>query len=294
MRNHRSGLSAALAVLLSTAVPACAAPPAGEDAPAEGEAALPELGLLGTIPVYWGESGGMSEALAGAGTPHWARAQLELSYRLQPLDVLDEASLAPLDNLLLAQPRAFSAQENVALDAWVRRGGKLLLLADPLLTGESRYSIGDRRRPQDVILLSPLLTHWGLELEFVEDQPAGLATRDIAGTPLPVNLPGRFTRSASGGHCTLLAEGLLARCALGAGQATVLADAALLDLHEPHPAAAGALAWLVRRAFAENGDGAGQRAQGRVKPAISLAFEAAAHPLPGPDRRRSPVHEAGT
>jgi hypothetical protein len=223
----------------------------------------------------------MGDVLAGSGTPHWARTQLETGYRLRPLDVLDDASLAPLDNLLLAQPRALSAAENVALDRWVRRGGRLLLFADPLLTGESRYSMGDRRRPQDVILLSPLLTHWGLELEFVEDQPGGMATREIAGTALPVNLPGRLTPGASGGKCTFSAEGLLARCALAAGHVTVVADAAVLDLHQPHPAAARALEWLVDTTFEETGDGAGQHAQAGHKSAVSLA---SSHPPPAPLR----------
>jgi hypothetical protein len=288
MRDRRSSLSTALAALLAVAVPACAAAPAEEEAP------LPQLGLSGTIPIYWGEAEGMSEMLAGEGTPHWARAQLERSYRLRPLDLLDEANLAPLAYLLLAQPRALSAAENVAVDAWVRRGGKLLLFADPLLTGESRFSIGDRRRPQDVILLSPLLTHWGLELEFVEDQPGGAAMREIAGTALPVNLPGRFTRSAGSGNCTLAAGDLLARCTLGEGRVTVLADAALLDLHDPHPAAAEALAWLVETTFARAGDGTGQHAQTASRSAVFLAFGAERHHLSASLGAFMPAEDGGT
>jgi hypothetical protein len=216
---------------------------------------LPGLGVMGTIPLYWGEAEGLGELIGGEGEPHWARARLEEHYRLHPLASLTEGDLAPLDSLLLAQPRALSPAENVALDAWVRGGGRLLLFADPLLTGESRFAIGDRRRPQEVILLSPILRHWGLELEFVEDQRAGLNRREIAGQAVPVNLPGRFAPPMQSG-CTLEAGGLLADCKIGQGRAVVLADAALLDLHHPAPDAASALDMLVKRAL-KPGDFAG-------------------------------------
>ena len=228
---------AALAVLL--AVPAAAQE--AEDAP--------PLGLMGTIPIYWGEAAGLQELVGGGAEPHWARAQLEADYALRPLDYLDSATLAGLDYLLLAQPRALSGEENVALDAWVRAGGRLLLFADPMMTGHSRFSIGDRRRPMDVTLLSPILKHWGLTMEFAEDQPLGFRRVEAAGLAVPVNLPGRFT---PGGECALAAEGVMAQCALGEGRATILADAAALDLHEPDPAASAALAGLVRLAFGES------------------------------------------
>jgi hypothetical protein len=211
-------------------------------------AARPELGLMGTIPIYWGESGNVSELLGG-GASHWARARLEADFELRPLDTLSAESLAGLEFLLLAQPRALSPAENVALDAWVRAGGRLLLFADPMLTGESRFGLGDRRRPQDVILLSPILNHWGLPLEFDVDQPEGYAQVGDGDAAIPVNRPGSFTAPAQDSGCVLVADSVLARCAVGRGTATVLADAALLDLYDPHPAAAPALGWLVEQAF---------------------------------------------
>src|SRR5688500_18207995 len=169
MRPLRSSLSAILAGGLMSLASACQA----DEAVSSGQANVPELGLMGTIPIYWGEAGDFGEVLAGSGNAHWARARLETDYQLSPLDTLDEDSLAGIDLLLLAQPRALSPAENVALDAWVRGGGRLLLFADPMLTGESRFAIGDRRRPQDVILLSPILDHWGLAVAFDDDRPAG-------------------------------------------------------------------------------------------------------------------------
>lgn len=207
----------------------------------------PDLGLMGTIPVYWGEEGAFGDALSGKATPHWARAQLEASYTLHPLDTLTEQSLGGLDFLLLAQPRALSGSENVALDTWVRNGGRLLLFADPLLTGESRFAIGDRRRPQDVILLSPILGHWGLQLQFDESRPHGVTLVDGR---IPVNLPGTFVGEAGGeGACTVEANGVLARCTVGKGRVVALADAAVLDLYDPDPAAASALDWLLGEGF---------------------------------------------
>lgn len=237
-------LRRALAGAFGLAVAACA----------QAETADPaaELGLIGSIPIYWGESGGVEDLLGGQAEPHWARALLEESYRLRPLDTLDADALAGLDLLLLAQPRPLSPAENVALDAWVRGGGRLLLFADPLLTGESRFPLGDRRRPQDTILLSPLLGHWGLALEFDGDQPAGIRLVDAGGVPLPVDLAGRFAAVEPQSGCRLEAEAIVAWCAIGSGAALVVADAALLDLHDPHPAAAPAIRALIARLAGPN------------------------------------------
>lgn len=223
----------------------------------------PELALMGTIPIYWGEAGGVSDLLAGNAEEHWARAELERSYRLKPVDYLSQANLQPYDFLLLAQPRALSAQENVALDEWVRKGGRLLLFADPMLTGESHFALGDRRRPQEVILLSPILERWGLGLQFAVDQPSGGRLLPALGTEIPVNLAGRFalgeTAADAPADCALLdGDAALARCAIGAGTALVLADAAVLDLHDANPASVEALARLIVAAFGENGDFAGK------------------------------------
>ena len=243
MNDPRRASSRWLAILALFALPGCA----------QAETAKPPLGLMGTIPVYWGEAGELQELIEGTATPHWARATLERDYRLQPIEYLDSETLDAIDYLLLAQPRALSGEENVAVDAWVRNGGRVLLFADPMMTGHSRFAIGDRRRPQDVTLLSPILRHWGLELEFVEDQAVGPRVVRAGALELPVNLPGRFTLR-EGADCTLSADALLARCAIGEGAATIVADAALLDLHDTSPLAEPALEGLRALAFKPSGD----------------------------------------
>jgi hypothetical protein len=244
----RTSISALAALLALAAVPATAQAADG---------ARPTLGLMGTIPLYWGEADGLDEIVGGTAEPHWARGELAADYELRPLAYLDAAALAEFDHLLLAQPRALSGEENVALDAWVRAGGRLLLFADPMMTGHSRFAIGDRRRPQGVTLLSPILAHWGLRMEFVDDQPFGIRRVEAAGAAIPVNLAGRFAAAGTTGDCTLSGERILVRCALGQGTATILADAAVLDLHEPDSAAPAALRGLVWLAFGESGENAG-------------------------------------
>jgi hypothetical protein len=191
------------------------------------------LGLMSTLPIYWGEAAGIEEMLQSDSEPPWVRRRLERHYEIVPLDTLEQLQASDLDRLLLAQPRALSGAENVALDEWVRGGGNLLLFADPMLTGDYRFAIGDRRRPQDVILLSPILARWGLGLEYDPGQMASEYMAEAVGTALPVNQAGRFLlapdASDAPGDCTLSGGGLAARCRIGDGQVLLIADAAMLD-----------------------------------------------------------------
>jgi hypothetical protein len=152
----------------------------------------------------------------------------------------------------MAQPRPLAPAENVALDRWVRRGGRVLLFADPALTAESRFPLGDRRRPQDTLLLSPILARWGLLLEFDEAQLA--RARGVAlgrGATLPVDLPGRFALTDES-SCRVSRRALIARCAVGRGRVTAVADAALFEAPADDANLAGrrrALERLVAAAF---------------------------------------------
>ncbi len=186
----------------------------------------------------------MGAQLAPSGKPHWARPVLEEGRRLVPLDTL--LAPRPLADLFVAQPRPLEPAENVALDAWVRGGGHLLLFADPLLTAESRFALGDPRRPADTVLLGPILAHWGLALR---DAGEG---RESAGTPFPVNAPGELTLLPGPVQdCRIEQAGLIAACQIGRGFALIVADAALLEPADGPDAASRAesLRTLMRRAF---------------------------------------------
>lgn len=213
-----SALFAALLTLLA----ACS--PANREG---GQRDRPQLGLFSTLPIYWGE-GGFSAVLEGTDEKSWVRTLLERRFSLEPLDTLEPEAIAGLDRIMLAQPRPLAPSENVALDNWVRGGGRLLVFADPMLTRHSDFAIGDRRRPQDVVLLSPILTRWGLELRFDEDQPGGERWVEGHDGSVPVNQAGAFA-PLEGSGCIVSQGGLLARCAIGEGRVTLLADAAVLD-----------------------------------------------------------------
>ncbi|MDG2003602.1 MAG: ABC transporter [Novosphingobium sp.] len=194
---------------------------------------LEPLGLYTSLPILWRETGELSGLLDSDAPRHWALDVLEEHGNVRPLDSLagpdGTLPLARGALLVMAQPRPLAPDENVALDEWVRSGGRVLLFADPMLTAESDYALGDKRRPQDVVLLSPILAHWGLELQFDEEQPAGEHSASLLGDEVTVNLPGRFVPSGNSRECTLLASGLAARCQIGAGRVLALADAAMLE-----------------------------------------------------------------
>ncbi|HQS98137.1 MAG: hypothetical protein B7X90_05275 [Novosphingobium sp. 17-62-19] len=205
------------------------------------------LGLFTSLPILWSETGDLKQLVDAPTKPHWARTALEQRGRLIPLDTL--LDLSALRELVIAQPRPLAPEENVSLDAWVRKGGHVLLFADPMLTQDSAFALGDRRRPQDVVLVSPILARWGLGLTFDEDQPAGV--RESAGEGLSVNLPGAFTIIA-GGHdavCRIGRNGLVARCDVGKGRAVLVADAALLETGEDENARISGLNGLMDEAF---------------------------------------------
>lgn len=197
--------------------------------PDEGE--KPALGLFTSLPIYWAESDGLEAALDANGPMHWARTALEQDNRLVPLDTLEPEQVAGLTRLILAQPRPLAPSENVALDDWVRGGGRLLLFADPLLTEHSEFAIGDRRRPEDVVVLSPILARWGLELQFDEDQPAGERTDDVFGASVAVHLAGTLAKRPTDApsECALSSDRLAADCMIGKGRVLIVADAAMLE-----------------------------------------------------------------
>lgn len=219
--------------LLLPAVLALAGCGESDRAPARGPQAI---GLYTSLPIAWNESADVRGLLADQAPPHWALEALRERGRVIALDTLSPLRLPAAGMLVLAQPRPLTAPENVALDAWVQGGGRVLLLVDPMLTAHSLFGPGDPRRPQDIAMLSPILGRWGLELQFDDAQPAG--ERDVATAlgAIPVNLRGvwRIPGKAGDGvaRCRIDATGLLAECLAGKGRVLALADAAMLEIPE--------------------------------------------------------------
>ena len=161
----------------------------------------PTLLLLTSLPLVFNEQMSLE---AGGST---ALTRLEQRYRVEPISVADAASLKGQRLLLMAQPRAQPAEALVELDRWVRDGGHLLLLADPRLEWPSQRPLGDKLRPPLMFADTGLLKHWGLALS-----ESGLV---------------------SSGSCEIADQGLMARCRIGRGSATVVADADFLNADGP-------------------------------------------------------------
>lgn len=235
MRRSKLGaLACALGLFAAGLLWLYLAPSRDEQSPVEQKA---RLGLMTTLPIYWGEGAEFGDLLKEDQAPHWVRQLLELDYELVPLDSLaaDGAAvpspqLASLDRLALMQPRPLAPAEFAALDQWVNEGGELLLFADPLLTEHSEFALGDRRRPQAIALLSPIFARWGLTQFFDDNQPTGPQPVTYLDVAIPVDQAGYFENAgAENAQCSLQAEGLIADCAIGEGSALIVSDAALLD-----------------------------------------------------------------
>lgn len=196
----------------------------------------PELMVLTSLPILFGEE----FSLDAPASP--ALQALQGRYRLRPVSIADSGALKGGKLLLMAQPQAQPAEVLVELDQWVRSGGRLLLLADPLLEWPSKRPLGDVLRPMPAFADTGLLGHWGLRLDAPD--AAGPATVVIDGRAVHALSPG--TLVATGPGCTVEADGLAARCAIGQGQATVIADADFADVaRRREPARSGNLDFLL-------------------------------------------------
>jgi hypothetical protein len=175
--------------------------------------------LLTSLPLVFGEQFG----LQGGGSP--ALKALETRYRVVPISVADTASLRGSRLLLMAQPLAQPPETLVELDAWVRSGGRLLLLSDPLLEWHSERALGDPFRPPPMFADTGLLSHWGLRLDAPDER--GPKALPLGGYEVLTASPGSLA-----GGCAIQRAALVARCRLGNGAATVVADADFLNVED--------------------------------------------------------------
>jgi hypothetical protein len=181
--------------------------PLAARAPAE----RPALMLLTSLPLMFSEDFSLS-----GGSP--ALKRLQGRYRVVPISVTSPAELAKGRLLLMAQPLAQTAENLVALDDWVRRGGRVIILADPLLEWPSKRPLGDPLRPPPMFADTGLLGHWGLRLDA--PNVPGTAVRMLAGYRVITVSPGVLY-----GRCRISRDRLVADCRVGKGDAVVVADA---------------------------------------------------------------------
>ena len=179
----------------------------------------PVLLLLTSLPLIFSED----FSLEGGGSP--ALKALQTRYRVVPISVTDDADLKQGRLLLMAHPFAQPAEDLVALDQWVRGGGRVLLLADPMLEWPSARPLGDPLRPPPMFMDTGLLAHWGLKLDAPEER--GVRTRKLGGYDVLAVSPGSLH-----GVCPISADRLVAHCRIGKGAATIVADADLLNVDQ--------------------------------------------------------------
>ena len=188
-----------------------------EDVASRPPARRPPLLLLTTLPLMFGED----FSLEGSRSP--VIEALEKRYRVAPISVTDRAELKKGRLLLMAHPLAQPAEDLVALDRWVRDGGRLLLLADPMLEWLSERPLGDRLRPPPIFMDTGLLAHWGLRLDAPDQR--GPVVRELGGEDVLTASPGSLF-----GRCNISKDRLVAHCRVGRGRATIVADADVLDI----------------------------------------------------------------
>lgn len=195
-----------------------------------------ELLLLTSLPIVFSER----FTLDAPQSP--VLGALESRYRVRPISTADLKSLGGGKLLLMAQPQAQPANVLVELDRWVRSGGRVLLLADPLLEWPSDRPLGDLLRPPPGFADTGLLGHWGLRLDSPDT--LGPATALVEGRAVHTLSPGTLVATSPG--CSVEAKGLVARCSVGKGRATVVADADFADAERRRePARSGNLDFLL-------------------------------------------------
>lgn len=217
-----------------------------------------QLGLMTSLPLYWPLGADMAALIDGDSEPPWQRGLLEARYDLQLLDTLSapegaDDPLGELSQLAVIQPRGLSPQDNVALDDWVRDGGKLLIALDPALTGEYDLALGDPRLPTMAALIPPVIERWGLAVSYDDRQELAVREAEIGEAVLPTVLAGVLALTGEAGSgCEIVAEGAAAKCSVGEGTVTVLADAALFEHRELAGEQGESLASLFEYAFGEH------------------------------------------
>lgn len=208
-----------IAALLALLTVACRGDP---EAPAEADSSKPRLALLTSLPLAFAEGFQLDAA------PHPAMQRLEKDYQVTLVDGPEQ--LPPGGLLLAVQPQALTAERLVQLDAWVRTGGRILLLADPKLVWESSLSVGDKRRPPFSYPDTGLLAHWGLTLQGPD--PDGPAERTLEGATILTAAPGALSAGPAS-SCKVSPDRLVANCRIGKGRAVVVSDADFVQVDVP-------------------------------------------------------------
>lgn len=213
----------------------------------------PAVTMLTGLPLRWTGGGDIAAMITEGTADDPALARLEAAGPVSLVDSLVDHVPPRGGALLLAHPRALAPRELVAIDAFVRGGGRAVVLADALSGWPARHPLGDPRNPPVTSLLTPLLDHWGVTLGAAPVGEARARAADVDETRLRLFSAGRFDRLPP--DCRVYADRRVAACSVGAGKVWLVGDADLLfaplwqPLVEgaPHLRRADTMDWLAAR-----------------------------------------------
>ncbi len=188
-------------------------------------AGAPVVTMLTGLPLRWG-GGDIAEMIAAGARDDPALARIDAAGPVALVDSLVDHVPPPGGTLLLAHPRALAPRELVAVDAFVRGGGRAVILADALSGWPAPRPLGDPRNPPVTSLLTPLLDHWGVTLGAAPVGETAAQAYDVDGFRLRLFSAGRFERLPPG--CSVFAGRRIAHCPIGAGEVWLVGDADLL------------------------------------------------------------------
>lgn len=229
--------------------------------PAVAPAGSPAVTILTGLPLRWPGGSDMAAMIAEGMQDDPALARIEAAGPVSLVDSLVDHVPPPGGALLLAHPRALAPRELVAIDAFVRGGGRAVVLADALSGWPTRHPLGDPRNPPVTSLLTPLLDHWGIVLGAASADEIAPQAVDVGATRLNLFSAGRFVRLSQ--QCRAYAQHSILQCRVGAGEVWLIGDADLLfaPLWQPlvpgadHLRQADTMEWLTVRLW----PGAGER-----------------------------------
>jgi hypothetical protein len=208
----------------------------------------PAVMVMSSIPLQWGTAS-MADVASGKAEPAPVYQKLAADNKVTLLDDLQKMGEPGVTPLLLIQPRALAPAELVQLDTWVRKGGAVIIFADPALDWPSDLPLGDQRRPLFTSLLNPLFRHWGLELALSTEEEESEAMIAVGAYSLSMKSPGIFIPVSSKkatAKCRVRKDERMAACTVGKGQALLIADADVLEEAQwtGGVMTSGTMAWL--------------------------------------------------
>jgi ABC-type uncharacterized transport system involved in gliding motility auxiliary subunit len=145
----------------------------------------PRLGVISTIPLEAGP-GGIMAALQGQSAPFVLYEQLAQNFDLKPIDPGADRIPPEVKTLLVIHPAGLAPRVLYAIDQFVMRGGKAIVVVDPLseiMGAQQQAGMGGPQAPVSSDM-APLFKAWGVAYDpnkVVGD--AGRAQRVRVGDP---------------------------------------------------------------------------------------------------------------